>query len=205
MNLRQKISGAVALLLISAGAHATQIQAGYTVDANETDPCLVIESMDIAANPFTFDLDPGDSETFNLFKIWTTEGSVNVDDENPMAIAVNFDFILPEVGSSSVDGETVGNSVLFGLYQEGVLSWNGPADFFFGPFGDGHIQISLSDETFNEGVFGLGNKGSKVEATLTLIADATVSAPGTIAMFAIALLGLALVARRRRSGFGPAI
>ena len=208
MNLRQKLSGVLALLLVSAGAQATQIQAGYTVVANETDPGLVIQNMDIASNPFTFDLDPGDSVTFDLFKIWTNEGTVNGDDEDSMPIAVNFDFILPEVGASTVSGDTVGNSVLFGLYQEGMLTWNGPADFFYGPFNDGQIQIALSDEEFNEGGFGLNEgkrKGARVAATLTLINDATVAAPGTIAMFAIALLGLGFAARRRRSGFDSTI
>lgn len=216
MNLTQGISGLFALLLVSASAHATIIEASYTVDANATDPGLVIDTLDVAANPFTFDLNPGDSQTFDLFRIWTSEGSVNGDDSTPKPISVSFDFLRPALGQTSIDGSTVGdtdpafvffgNPVFSGFFQSGVLTWNGPADFFYGPSGDGNIRLSLSDEIFNSGFpFQLGSQGAIVQGTLTLVAQATVAAPNMIVMFAIAMLGLGLVSRRRRSGMRSTI
>lgn len=204
MKLNHGISGLFALLLVSASANATIIKANYTVDANATDPGLVIETLDVAANPFTFDLNPGDSQTFDLFRIWTNESSVNGDDSTPMPIAVNFDFLQPATGQTSVDGTTAGRRFL-GVFQYGELTWNGPADFVYGPLDDGKILLSLSDEIFNFGFLGLGGRGATVQGTVTLVSEATVATPEVFAMFAIALLGLGLVSRRRRSGMRSTI
>jgi len=100
--------------------------------------------------------------------------------------------------SGSVNGNTSGDSVLFGLYQEGVLSWNGSLDLVFGALGDGLLRVSLLDTTFNEGIFGLGSYGSKVKAKIELISEASeVPEPGTLAILSLGLLGMGLRARRR--------
>lgn len=197
-----KMGALVSLVAASAAAQATVIQSNYTVNANNTDPGLVVHTKDVSPNPFTHDLMVGDSVTFNLFKIWTDETTVNSDDRRAKPISVDFGFILPETGSSTVSGNTDGVSKLFGFIQKGTLTWDGPADFFFGDNDDGQIRISLSDEIFNEGLFGLteGKRhGATVQATLNLISNpVAVPEPGALGLFALALIGLGFVSTRRR-------
>ena len=191
----------IALLVsmcLPAMASAAMISASYQVNLNDSDPGLVVDSADYADNPFSFDLNAGESSTFNLFKIWTTEGTVNSDDKVVKPISVDFNFPAPELMSGSVNGNTSGDSVLFGFYQEGVLSWNGSLDLVFGALGDGLLRVSLFDTTFNEGIFGLGSYGSKVKAKVELISEASeVPEPGTLAILSLGLLGMGLRARRR--------
>ena len=108
----------IALLVsmcLPAMASAAMISASYQVNLNDSDPGLVVGSADYADNPFSFDLNAGESTTFNLFKIWTTEGTVNSDDKVAKPISVDFNFTAPELMSGSVNGNTSGDSVLFGL------------------------------------------------------------------------------------------
>jgi len=78
-HLKLTIALIVAMCL-PAMASAALISANYQVNLNDSDPGLVVDSADYAVNPFSFDLNAGESVTFNLFKIWTTESAVNGDD-----------------------------------------------------------------------------------------------------------------------------
>jgi hypothetical protein len=184
----------------SVDAHTNPAQAGLTVDIN---PLLVPGSNPATNLPLTFDLGASNPQEFNLFEIYTPESSVNFgEDTTPYDISATFNFSGPATGSTTVGGETFGVT-FFGIVQAGQLVWNGPADFTWG--NGGVMTISLSNETFNQGLFGLndGNRkcgascyGADVQATFDWKSD-PVPEPASWALM-IGGFGLTGAALRRR-------
>jgi len=206
MNIYSKVSAAFALLFFAVGAYAVPIEATYSVDANNGDG-LLIETSDASPNPFIYNLMLGESQTFGLFNIYTNEGSVNGDDQIARDIFVNFGFLQPDSGTTTVSGETEGRfGGFFTLFaQEGHVSWDGPEIFTYGANSDGQIEVALQDAIFNRGnIFGLNdgeNRGATIFATITLLQEATVSdvpEPHMLAMFGLLLVGVGFAAQRRK-------
>jgi len=212
MKMLGAIGGFAALMFVSAGAHAVTIQSTYSVDANAVDPGLQIQTAENAANPFTYNLLAGQSVTFDLFDIWTNENSLDFGlfsgcgaDCDPKPISVSFGFLMPENGQSTVTGTTRGDFDAL-ISQEGELRWDGPQTFSYGANGDGLIEVALSDEDFNTGLFGLDEgrgAGATVQASLSLLNDASpmdVPEPKLIGLLGLMLIATGLVARQRRDG-----
>jgi hypothetical protein len=173
----------------------------YAVTALSSDPGLVIQTLTLNS-PLNFTLSAGESTPFiSLFDIWTDETFVNADDEVASPISVAFNF-TPSTSPNTVFGTTVGDpsTGFLGAFQQGVLTWTDPVNFLFGV--GGVLQVVLTDETFNTGLFGLTpgeRKGATVKGMFTLISEPSViPVPAALPLFAGGLGMLAWMSRRRR-------
>jgi hypothetical protein len=93
-----------------------------------------------------------------------------------------------------VDRLTFGGSILFGVLQWGQVVWETPAPEFTAPE-DRVFSVTLSDEVFNLGLFGLNEGwcyGATVKATIKQIGSSYYSVPDNGAT--ATLLGLSLLA-----------
>lgn len=190
-----------AVVGLSGSAYAIPFVGTYTVNAN-SGPGLIINTTDLAPNPFTFDVAEGDSFFSNLFQIWTPETDVGGDDVIPRPISVTFAFSEPSPSfGGSVEGDTVGFT-LFGFIEGGTVQWGGPIVLNYGALGDGELEISLQDALFNPGFFGLtpgAGHGATVGGSFKKNKEASaVFEPSSIGLLAGGLIVLAVVMRRRR-------
>lgn len=200
MTIMKTIAAATVAALVTAGAaQAVTFSGTFEVGGDAlVDPGLVV-SVDPNPGPVTFDLDVGDSVTFDLFDIWTEEDAINFDDLFSQDIFVAFNFTAPPPPFA---GTVTGDSGLFFgfLTAGGEVEWDGTETVNFGPNADGVLELSLSDETFNVGLFGLNSgqaNGATVQLTATYVSEPSpIPLPAAGWMLLLGVGGMAAVRRK---------
>jgi hypothetical protein len=177
------------------------VVSGANVVANGGSGLIIDYSISVPNSQSSFSLYDGDSWTFDLFQIWTSETDVGSDDTAKKGISATVYFSDP-VTSATVGGFTFGGSILWGMTQWGEVVWKNPAPTFTAA--DGRVfSIDLSDEVFNLGLFGLNEGaayGATVKATVKQIGSNYTSVPdngSTAMLLGLSLLVIAAVSRRR--------
>ena len=186
----------VALLAVASPANAANFTlADFSISVRSSDPGLVIFHDQHLATPQPFALDGvGDSETFTLFRIGTTEKALNGDDLIPYDIQVNFSFSEPQPAFEGPASGITGAGWFFGDF--GYVAWNNPTVLQFGNYG--LLGVTLENATF-------GLPGSTlIDATFTLLrADGgtpprAVPEPSSAALLGLGGVAVAAIRRRRR-------
>ena len=200
-----------ALTALPTDADATVFSGSFVVNANTSEPGLVINTLALGDGSFsTPDILEGGTHTFDLFQIWTGEPTVNGDDEVAMPISVQFTFTGPASFGGTVDGDTRGSIHYIGFVAPGILLheqqgwvyWSNALTLSYPGGGDGALTVTLSGENFNHGSYGLDEgpgHGAIVRATFTNMADPTPAPePATLAVLGLGLAGLGWAARGRK-------
>lgn len=191
ITLRSLTAAAVTAVTTVSAAHAVTFEGTFTVGGDALSDLGLVVQVSPNPGPVSFDLEVGNSVTFDLFDIWTDENSLAFgEDTVDQDIFVAFDFTAPPPPfGGTVSGETDGVFFGFFLFQQGEVTWDGTETVSFGALGDGVLELSLSDETFNTGFLGL-NEGSASGATVQLTAT-YVTEPSVVPLPASAFLLLA--------------
>ena len=97
----------------------TGVNISITPGANQNNPLPISTSVVQNLLPYNFTLGDNQSNTFNLFNIWTTASSLNSYNTGPQQISVTLSFATPPNGGSSgqVNGTTGGQYSFFGLFR----------------------------------------------------------------------------------------
>ena len=192
----------IAFTLPDASAVQYTISGG-SVSGNTVDPGLVVGTQLSSDLAKTFSLTDGQSTTFDFFKIWTNEKSVESDDKKQKYFSASLDFSDP-FSTAGLGGMTFGGSTWYGV-DSGKLIWtSGPAIVTVGGL---TYSVALSDVTFNTGFLGLSEgakHGATVKATVKQISVPSVPDDGSTAMLlGLAFLAIAFVRRRSVTAWKP--
>jgi VPDSG-CTERM motif len=211
----------VAALLVLTLSNASavpltyQVGNGSSVTLNSAEPGLILAYSPLVT-PFSFTLNDNgvqdfdetgiDQISFDFFKIWVTEGTIDPDDFQHRNISASLD--LTTLGLSVIPGTAaLGNGTFFNFVSVGIervrfqgnLLWDNPPPTFVAS--DRTFTIDLSDAIFNAiedfreagPLIDAGEEGAAVvRATITQTASSVPSVPdsGSTAI----LLGLGLLA-----------
>jgi len=147
-----------------------------------------------------FDLENGQSKTFDFFRIWTDETTVERDDTVAKTITARLDFDNPDV-TAQIPGITfsasIGGLVGGGVLWNDALIWN---DAITVSLPDRVFTITLSDAVFDLGLNGtLGNKPAIITATIKQISSGgTTLVPEAGSTLVLLGVGLGAMATLRR-------
>lgn len=161
----------------------------YDVALHESGPGLRLYWTPILTMPAFLNIEEGKrSDPFPLFRIGTREGAPQWDDLWPKEIYVSFDFSSPEI-SDGIGGWSRGRL----LFNDGVVRWDGPTDFYFGE--TGRFRVELTDARFRlPGSADIMASISYVQADTRALA---VSEPATVLLLGCGLLALVMLGRER--------
>lgn len=197
------VASLVAGTVLGSPAFAATFVGDYTISAHTAGSGLLVSTTKVGNLTTGFDLtNVGDTKSYApLFTIRAAESDVGGDDLVPQSISVLFNFTQPGAANGSVEGETVGQTAFFGVFQNGLLTWDngGVTSFDFGTHGV--LQVALDNNvTFSSGLFGLNEKGkgAKIGATFTLLDPASAPVPEP-ANWAMMIAGFGLVGGAMRA------
>ncbi len=158
----------------------------YQISLNQSDQGLSVYAQKILDEPYTFNLNIGESQRFTLFKLGTEETWSNPDDKVAKPISVAFNFSNPQA-NNSVNGITKGWTLFF--LSGGKVDWDDPALFKFG--NTGILSLSLNNELF--GTPGKAFVGGNIKYVAADTPTAPVPEPGTVLLFGLGLAGIAFM------------
>lgn len=192
----------LACALAAPLAHATSYEIGdfSSVSVNPGNALEISTSFAPGLNNVAFNLNDGQSHTFGFFNIWTEEDDVGSEDKAQINISATLDFDSPLNQFADFSGVTFGGTywVPFLQFQYGKVEWNAPVMVTSGGM---QFEVSLSDEVFNLGLYGLNDgmkHGATVKATVRQISSNVPDSGSTVALLGLALVSVGVIARRRR-------
>jgi hypothetical protein len=215
-------AAAAGVAMAASAAQATEFKGTWSLPTIHTTGDGLLVDATKTSGAFDFTLAPDNpathhvnesATTINLFTIYTSETSLQGDDlaNDPIVLKFNFSLPTPNDGPASIGGDTSGEFELFGIVQEGVLTWTtGTTNLYYGPSwlpqaDKGLLTITVNGGEFNEGIFGLDEgrrEGLPVTATFDWVRDPSASAAPEPASWALMIGGFGMAGatlRRRRA------
>jgi hypothetical protein len=199
MIRKAALAGLFALASISA-AHAGPTETfAWTATFSDLGPANndLTFTGSFSPQPYTITGGVNDSVTIeDYLAVHTDYDKYKLYSSDTDTIKVTFNFYKPGAETGTVNGTGTESEALFGLVSGGKITWKngGSTDV---NFADGaEIRITLDDATFGN----IGNDDcADIDATVLI---EKVPEPAAIALFGVGLLGLGMIATRRRGASG---